>query len=206
MSDTLHAAMGAALVQAGLASPEDVAADTARIEAERADPAAPSALGLQAAQPDPTKPEVPLDPIEAAALAAFAPAPHAGAYQFERLPHGLQGDIQQEADLRGILHSEGVPQSIGTLLGNTWNKFAAAQAVAPQSAAQIELGALKCREVLARSWGPENLKGNLAAVQEVANRMAAKDPRIGAALSAGLGNDPHLILSLHNWLSSRGAR
>ena len=204
--------MAGAMVERGLATPEQVTADRAALMAELGlPPQAPAAaatsgqgpssntLGTAPAapgQPGATAPQE-VDPID---TLVFQGAASPQEYRFGQLAPGTEYNLEQESAFRTLFHQHEIPPAIGNEIGRLWNQAAAA----PPTDAQLEQGRQACSAHLNHLWG-EDTPHHLAVAQAEVQRMAKTNPEIVQMLEvSGLGNSPWLASTLYNLARARG--
>ena len=206
--------MAGAMVERGLATPEQVTADRAALMAElglppQAPAAAPSGAGqgptsntLGAApaapgQPGATAPQE-VDPMDAL---VFQGAASPQEYRFGQVPPGAEYNLEQESAFRTLFHQHEIPPAIGNEIGRLWNQAAAGPA---PTEAQLEQGRQSGHVLLTKMWG-EDMDHHLAMAQAEVQRMAKTNPEIVQMLEvSGLGNSPWLASTLYNLARARG--
>lgn len=197
-----HAAMGAALVERGLMTPEAVAADRAAQETQTAGAAEPAEATKtsDSLQPTPAAPSPAADPLD---VAIFAPPASQQAYDLSQgpAPQGTEYSSDFEVQNRAALFAAGIPQSIGDHMAKRWNAVMASGEL--PSDAQLALDRRQATETLMKHWGPA-WQENLARARSVVAIMANHQPNIRQMMDvSGLGNDPHIIISLANLARAR---
>lgn len=128
-----------------------------------------------------------------------------GSYHFGSLPDGATPSpegIQREAELRALMHQEGIPKSIGDHLGKLFN-----QAVAhPPTDAQLEQIRQEGAVTLHKVWG-EDYEKNMSLARSEYQRLSGINPKLPELLTmSGLGSSPYLITALVNVAKARKPR
>lgn len=214
----VHEAMGAALIAMGKATPEDVAADRAALEArlngqelpaDRAPATAPPAQAaptLTSAALMGVSPEsAPLEPPDELTVAAFQGPSSPAAYQFDTPPlaPGTAPDPQamaMEQSFRELFHAEGMPVPIAKEI----SRLAGLGAANPPSNAQIDFGRQTAQIQLERMWGPD-YQTNLNIANAELARMTKARPEIPQILQVtGLGNSVYFAATLVNLARAKG--
>jgi hypothetical protein len=192
-------AMAAALVERGLATPDQVAADRA---AQPFSKPPESATAAQTTTVDTTNlPAAAVDP-QAAALdqSVFAGPASPDGYRFIAPPNGFTHDPAQAAAVAAAFHDVGLPVSIARQADQLYN--AALQA--PPTEAQLESSRQQAHLTLARTFGDDSSKV-IAVAQKEFLRLEAKAPQLrDMAERSGLGNNPMLIASLYHNARAKG--
>ncbi|WP_374601052.1 hypothetical protein [Niveibacterium sp.] len=196
----LQAIMAQALIERGLATPEQIAQSQAPRNGEESSQTAPqSADDALAAVNAPRG-------IENAAEAAFEAPATPYAYQFPRPPHGVEIDPQFELQAREAFHAAQIPNAIAANAVKLWNEAAAAAQRGDLTPERMASEQMETRELLARRYGDKTPALLEAARGEVA-RIAEKWPELPQMLAAsGLGNNAWLVVSLANLAAARGSR
>ena len=202
-------AMAGAMVERGLATPDQVAADRVAMAAQLAqDPNAGFASAVNAGQSSATVAPAPagqpgaaqpadVDPIDAM---VYQGASSPQEYRFPPPPAGVEQSPEQELAMRTFLHGEQIPASIGNQIGKLFNEAAAA----PPTLAQLEQSRQACSVQLHKMWG-EDTAHHLAVAQAEVQRMAKTNPTIVEMLEAsGLGNSPWLASTIYCLAKARG--
>jgi hypothetical protein len=201
-----HDAMSAALIERGIVTAEQVAADRVSLEAELAnpgvggfDPRAP-ADASKAAHANLFDNET--DDGASISVDAFAGPTSVNEYRFEHAPDAKHTDetMAAEAAWRTALHTVGIPVSIASQV----DRLLAAGMKNPPSQAQLEMGRQQCAIALGKQWGTSRAS-NLAIAQGELARIAKHRPEIIPALvQSGVGNSPWLAVTLYNMAKAKG--
>jgi hypothetical protein len=195
-----HAAMGAALVERGLATAEQVATDRAALEAHLAGDTKPADPSATTATPQPAV--QPSAEVNAITAAAFAGPAGPSEYRFESGPVDGKVDpaaMKFEQDMREFLHAEQVPVA----LAREMSRIAAAGGGKPMNDQQLQQGKADAMAQLGKAWGTER-DANLATVRGELARMAKPRPEIMGILDrTPLGNSAWLAQTLLNMVKAR---
>jgi hypothetical protein len=126
------------------------------------------------------------------------------AYQFEQpADEATAMPLAEQAEIRNVLASEGIPADLVNEGARRWN---AAVAAGPQDDAALKLGMAQCRAQLEQVYR-DRLPEVLKLARSEARRMMARSPQIKAALeSTQLGNDVWLIGTLANLAQARATK
>jgi hypothetical protein len=199
----LHDTMGAALVERGIMSPQDVAADRAGLEAQldgtAPPPGAPDEASAQPASAD----------AKARELAAFGFAPPTAPTEYRLTEHGPmpEGAIVDEAFERATLqgfHAAGLPRSIADQFGRLWYEANTREAAPTDH--ELRTGKQQALAELSKMWGPDTQR-NLQLADRIVDKMAEKQPAIYAMLErTGIGNNTWLIAALYNLAVAQGLK
>lgn len=146
----------------------------------------------------PTQPNA--DGLDDAAV--FAPPSSPAGYKFDRLPQGVQHDIQQEQFIRESFHHAGIPQGIASQIDRMFTESMSK----PPSAQALEMTRQQTQLQLERVHGSD-----AARVVEVARRefntIASRpggERLVEMAERSGLGNSFYVINSLYNNARAKG--
>lgn len=132
----------------------------------------------------------------------FAPPSSPAGYRFDRLPHGVQHDLQQEQFIRESFFAADIPQGIAGQL----NRMFTAAMLTPPDATALEVSRQQAHIQLERVHGAHTAKVIEIARKEFAAAVARPGGERLVALieKSGLGNSPYLVTSLYNIARSRG--
>jgi len=201
-----HELMAAALVERGIVTAEQVAADRASLERELAgDGGGFDPLAQPAAAPaQPSGVVLGSDQDDGSAIdqAAFAGPSSPTDYRFTNDPdfRPTAETMQADAEWRQALHAEAVPVSIATEV----QRLLSAGLKNPPTEAQLELGRQAGEAALARVWGDSKAR-NLEVAKGELQRISARRPEIIPALvQSGVANSPWLAQTLYNMAKARG--
>jgi hypothetical protein len=209
----VHQAMGEALISRGLATPEQVAADRAGLEADIA------ARTLSLDHPAPTqqqpqaKPNFTADPNagvqvmvqESSDLASIdavvftAPSSPAG-YKFDPMPNGFARDLKVESAVRAAFHASDVPASTAAQVHRMWVKAMQAPPSQQEMDRAYQTGSLE----LQRMFGDQRENVLKVANGEI-DRMAVTYPPLKDMLkTSGLANNAWVVATLFNLARAKG--
>jgi hypothetical protein len=201
-----HEAMSAALIERGIVTAEQVAADRVSLEAELANPGVggfdPRAPADASKAAHATLVDNETDDGASISVDAFAGPASVNEYRFEHAPDAKHTDetMAAESAWRTALHTEGVPVSIASQV----DRLLAAGMKNPPSAAQFEQGRQVGAAALAKLWGADR-DANLAIANGELRRIAAHRPEIIPALAqSGVSNSAWLAATLYNMAKAKG--
>jgi hypothetical protein len=174
----LEAVMGQALVERGLMTADQVAAE----------------LPAQAQQDSDT------EGAAEGSHPALQPPPTPDGYRFDPAPLGVEVTPQEMLSVKQALHAEGIPNAIAAA---TWQQVMKATAQ-PPTAEQIKAAASATHAKLYAKYGAEAPKV-IAAAQAEFDRLDARDPHIGRViLASGVGASLWFNETLYNLARNAG--
>jgi hypothetical protein len=203
-----HDAMGAALVERGVLTQDQVNQSRANLEAQLTGVAPEPRDAPNAAEP---KPVTDQSPVVARAQdgsldqAIFAPPASPAAYNFlpDGLPHGEEQDLAFEQSSREALHYAGGPVGLANQMAKLWND---AMSREMPTDAQLVQARQEAHAQLTKMWGDQT-QANINLARGVLAKMAEKNPALPELLTlSGLGNNPWLVSALANIGKARGGR
>lgn len=201
-----HDAMGAALVERGVLTQDQVNQSRATLEAQLAGVAPEPSATADAAEPKPVTDQSPVvpSPQDGGLDASIFAAPSSPAsYNLGGVPEGEEADLAFEQASREAMHHAGVPASIGAAFGKLW---AEAMTRELPSEDQLRQARQETYAALHKQWGADT-DANLKLARGVLARMAERQPALPEALTlTGLGNNRFIIESLVNIAKARGGR
>lgn len=200
-----HDVMSQALIERGIVTADQVAADRASLEAELNDPNG-GFDPMAGHTPQSQGPTVPLDEAgqaNAIDAAAFAGPASPADYRFERAfdaAPSTREQLQAEQSLRTALHAEAVPVPIARQV----DQLLAQGLKNPPTPAQLEHGRQIGAAQLAKDWGADRDK-NLAIANNELRRLSARMPALpGLLAETGVANSAWLAKTLFNQAKARG--
>lgn len=209
--------MASAMAERGIVTQEQISGDRAALNARlngepavepqsqpqplvKADKAGDSTSTAGVLAPAPGSAQQSQDPLEQISQDVFEAPDSPAAYRFDRLPHGVTHDFQQEQAIRSVFHEFGVPAPIAAQVDRMYSQ----SILNPPDAQSMELERQKTHIQIERTYPGESAK-----VVEIAQRefraMAAKEPRLVEMVErSGLGNSFYLVSSLYQMARAKG--